>query len=55
VSLDLRPEAQYETTRGEVLEIPGRLCRLHGGAGESDGDGGAQLYLMRLVRCYGQG
>ena len=33
----------------------GRLGDLHRGAGEGDGDGGPQPYLMRLVRGYCQG
>ncbi len=32
----------------------GRLGDLHRGAGEGDGDGGAELYLCRLVRGYGE-
>src|SRR5215207_10385002 len=41
VGLDLRAEPEDEASIGEVLEIPGRLGRLHGGAGKGDGDGGA--------------
>src|SRR5215210_2826099 len=55
VGLDLRAEAEQEASVGEVLKIPGRLRRLHGGAREGDGDGGAQLYPLRLVGGDGQG
>ena len=41
VGFDLRAEAEHEAALGEVLEVPGGLRRLHGGARESYGDGGA--------------
>jgi hypothetical protein len=55
VGPDLRAEAQHEASIREVLEVPGRLGRLHRGAREGDGYTGAQLYLMGFVRGYGQG
>ncbi len=50
----LGAETEDEATVREVLEVPGGLGDLHRGAGERDGDGGADIQVLRLVCGYGE-